>query len=201
MVFGLDEHEDQSFLRFGSFIDHLYPIFLQLLGAKDGEANIRVSTVGKSPRLVSFFLPQAQTATCILVICELFESIDPSKLSYKIFEDIDGIVPRLIQLLHDEKQDRPLYIHCLNTILRHPVHVIDGNFTKIKNQLAQSVYIIFISNPKWGLLLDELFSDQEGFQDNRFSDFKIIDVLLQPGLTQDRSAKSIWSLSPLSLKS
>ena len=99
------------------------------------------------------------------MICELFESIDPSKLSYKIFEDIDGIVPRLIQLLHDEKQDRPLYIHCLNTILRHPVHVIDGNFTKVKNQLAQSVYTIFISNAKWGLLLDELFSDQECFLD------------------------------------
>ena len=43
MVFGLDEHEDESFLRFGSFIDDLYPLFLQLLGAKDGEANIRVS--------------------------------------------------------------------------------------------------------------------------------------------------------------
>ena len=106
---------------------------------------------------------QAQTTTCILVICELFESIDPSKLSYKIFEDIHEIVPKLIQLLHDEKQDRALYIHCLNTILRHPVHVIDGNFTKIKNQLAQSVYTIFISNAKWGLLLDELFSDQECF--------------------------------------
>ena len=96
-----------------------------------------------------------------MVICELFESIDPSKLSYKIFEDIHEIVPQLIQLLHDEKQDRALYIHCLNTILRHPVHVIDGNFTKIKNQLAQTVYTIFISNAKWGLLLDELFSDQE----------------------------------------
>ena len=45
VVFGLDEHEDESFLRFGSFIDDLYPLFLQLLGAKDGEANIRVSLI------------------------------------------------------------------------------------------------------------------------------------------------------------
>ena len=54
MVFGLDEHEDESFLRFGSFIDDLYPLFLQLLGAKDGEANIRVSLISyPSPPKIS----------------------------------------------------------------------------------------------------------------------------------------------------
>ena len=52
IVFGLDEHEDESFLRFGSFIDDLYPLFLQLLGAKDGEANIRVSIYAKHDMLV-----------------------------------------------------------------------------------------------------------------------------------------------------
>ena len=54
VVFGLDEHEDESFLRFGSFIDDLYPLFLQLLGAKDGEANIRVSLISyPSPPKIS----------------------------------------------------------------------------------------------------------------------------------------------------
>jgi len=117
-----------------------------------------------------------QATTLLMLLMELHDSIDQTKLESNIFAYIESH-PELAEVLlecaltHEENQ---VYVHCLSALLRQPVQSSD-EFNQLKRKLANHIH-----NKLIGRDIKPLFDNEETLRHGAYLVYSLICSVDQP---------------------